>query len=293
MNEKLVSVVVPAYNRAAYIERTVDSVLAQTYPHVELIVGDDGSTDGTYEILQRYESEGKLTLLTHPERVNKGQSATLNSALDQARGEYICVLDSDDMFAPNKLAMQVDYLERHLDLGLVYSNGHAVDKHDNILYPMLPENHREGNDPCRLLLDCYFLLPQNAMVRKAVFDQAGRFEESFRSAQDHDMLLRIAEITTIAYIPDFLFYYRRHEDSISSRQQDLRWKTGFEILRRAAQRYPYPRSIVRRRRAVLHYRMSQVHRAQGYKAKALPHLVLAGLLDPTRGLAVAMGKEKG
>lgn len=293
MKDKLVSVVIPAYNRAAYIERTVDSVLAQTYPHVELIVGDDGSTDGTYEILQRYESEGELTLLTHPERANKGQSATLNRALDQAHGEYICVLDSDDMFAPDKLAVQVDYLERHPEIGLVYSNGHAVDENNNILYKMLPDDHREENDPGRLLLDCYFLLPQNAMVRKEVFDQAGRFEESFRSAQDHDMLLRIAEITTMAYIPDYLFYYRRHGESISARRQDVRWKTGFEILRRAAERYPYPKSVVRRRRAVLHYRMSEVFRSQGRTTKALPHLLLAGVLDPQRGLAVAMGKEKG
>ena len=293
MKTRFVSVVIPAYNRAAYIERTVDSVLAQSYPHVELIIGDDGSTDGTYEILQRYDNEGKLTLLTHAGRANRGQSATLNRALDQAQGEYICVLDSDDMFAPNKLAVQVDYLERYPNIGLVYSNGHAVDENDEILYRMLPEDHKEENDPCRLLLDCYFLLPQNAMVRKAVFDQAGRFEESFRSAQDHDMLLRIAEITTMAYIPNYLFYYRRHGDSISARRQDVRWKTGFEILKRAAERYPYPTSVIRRRRAVLHYRMSQVFRSQGRIPRALPHLLLAGLLDPQRGLAVALGKEKG
>lgn len=292
MKKGFVSVVIPAYNRATYIERTVDSVLAQTYPHVELIVGDDGSTDGTYEILQRYEREGKLTLLTHPERVNKGQSATLNRALDYAQGEYICVLDSDDMFAPNKLAVQVDYLERHPETGLVYCNGYAVDESDNTLYPSLPENHREKNDPSLLLLDCYMLLAVSPMVRKSVLDKAGRFEESFRSAQDHDMVLRIAEITTMAYIPECLFYYRRHRESISTRLQDVRWKTGFEILRRATERYPYPKSVVRRRRAVLHYRMSQVFRSQGRTTKALPHLLLAGVLDPQRGLAVAMGKEK-
>lgn len=287
----LVSVVIPAYNRAAYIERTVNSVLDQTYPCVELIVTDDGSTDGTLEVLQRYADQGKLRLLRHEGGVNRGQSASLNLALDQARGEYISVLDSDDMFAPRKFEVMIGFLERHPEIGLVYSNGHAVDAEDNVLYEIHSPNHHEPNDPDALLLDCYFLLPQNAVVRREVFDRAGRFEETFRSAQDHDMAIRIAELTRLAYIRDYLFFYRRHSDSISSRRQDVRWRTGFEILRRARKRYPYRRSTVRKRLAVLHFRVGQDDLRRGHWWSAVPRFVAAGFLDPLRSVRVATGRE--
>ncbi|WP_253485337.1 glycosyltransferase [Natronocella acetinitrilica] len=282
----------PAHNRAAFIDRTVKGVLSQTYGSVEYIIVDDGSTDGTLQLLQSYEGHGTISLLQHPNGENRGQSASLNLALSVARGEYIAILDSDDMFHPRKLEILVDYLERHPDVGLAYSNGYAVDENDNVLYEMHPPDHQEENDPNRLLMDCYFLLPQNAVVRQSVFDAAGRFEESFRSAQDHDMLLRIVEKTKIAYVPEHLFYYRRHGDSISAKRQDLRWKTGFEILRRAAKRYPYRRSTIRKRRAVLHFRMGQVHWRAGERGKALPHFLMAGALDPLRGFSVLTGREQ-
>ena len=282
----LVSVLIPAYNRAAYITRTVDSVLAQTYPRIQLIVTDDGSSDGTLEILQSYAAKGQLTLLRHPGGQNRGQSASLNLALEHAHGEYISILDSDDMFAPRKLEVLVGFLERHPEFGLAYSNGFAVDESDNIHYEIHTPDHKEENDPNRLLMDCYFLLPQNAVVRRSVLTKAGKFEESFRSAQDHDMLLRIAEIAKLAYLPEHLFYYRRHDDSISAKRQDLRWRTGFEILRRAAKRYPYRRSAIRKRRAVLHFRMGEVLWSSRHQLTALRHLALAGILDPIRSLRV-------
>ena len=287
----LVSVVIPAFNRARYIDRTIASVLTQSYPNLELIVTDDGSSDGTAQRLEAYERRGQLTLLRHPGSANRGQSASLNLALEHASGEYISVLDSDDMFAPRKLEILVNYLEQHQDVGLVYSNGYAVDECDEILYEIHSPDHEETNDPNRLLMDCYFLLPQNALVRRSVFDQAGRFEEAFRSAQDHDMLLRIAEVTRMAYIPDHLFYYRRHGDSISSKRQDVRWKTGFEILRRAAKRYPYRPETIRKRRAVLHFRMAQVYMQRGQWLRAVPHLSMAGALDPKRSFSVLSGRE--
>lgn len=291
MSEDVVSVVVPAYNRVRYIERTIDSVLEQSHEAVELIVTDDGSSDGTAQILECYAAAGKLTLLRHPGGVNRGQSASINLALERATGDFVSILDSDDMFAPQKLEVLVGYLRHHQEVGLVYSNGYAVDADDSILYEIYPGGHKEMNDPDKVLLDCYILLPQNALVRRRVLDQAGRFEESFRSAQDHDMLLRIAEITQMAFVPDHLFYYRRHGDSISAKRQDIRWKTGFEILRRAAKRYPYRPETIRKRRAVLHFRMAQVYMQQGQWLRALPHLSMAGVLDPKRSLSVLSGKE--
>ena len=106
-------------------------------------------------------------------------------------------------------------------------------------------------------MDCYFAFPSNSLFRRSVLALTGPLDESFRSAQDHDMAIRMAEKTKLAYIPDELWFYRRHADSVSHRSTLQRWKNGFVILDRAAQRYPYPRRVIRARRAVLHFRLGQ------------------------------------
>lgn len=287
-----VSVLVPAFNRADYIKETVNSVLTQDYPNVELIVVDDGSTDGTFEILSEYAGRGKLKLLTHPGRENKGQSAALNLALDAASGEFIAILDSDDLFLPGKLSAQVEYLNKHPDVGLVYGMGEGVDGSGQWLYDIHSPDHVEPNDPNAVLLDCYFLLPQNALVRRSVYDQVGCFEEDFRAAQDHDMLVRIAEKTRFGFIPIKVFQYRRHGDSISNNGLRRRWTNGFEILIRAKARYPYRASTVRKRNALLNFRMAQVCWQENRYMGALGYLLKSGFLDPVRALRVITGREQ-
>lgn len=288
----LVSVVIPAFNRIRYIEETVRSVFSQTHPNVELIVVDDGSTDGTYEFLRKQSEAGNLTLLTHEGRANKGQSAALNVALRASNGKYICILDSDDVFLTNKLEDQALFLEKNPEVGLVYGMGEAIDEQGAWLYDIHSKDHREPNDPNAILLDCYMLLAVNPMVRKTVFDQVGFFDEKLRAAQDHDILLRIAEITRFAYIPEKVFQYRRHSDAISVRGTETRWRNGFEILRRARERYPYRASTVRKRKAVLNFRLAQTYLRQGKLVRVAPHLLKSGLLDPMRALLVLTGRER-
>jgi len=286
----LVSVIIPAYNRAEYIQQTVESVLNQTYSPIEIIVVDDGSSDGTFELLTEYGE--RLRLLTHAGRENRGQSAAINLGMRHASGKYLAILDSDDFWAPNKLEVLVPFLEKNPDVGLVYSNGYGVSASGEIRYEFLPRDHRETNDPNRVLLDCYTLLPNNSVVRKDVIDGVGGFEETFRAAQDHDMLIRLAEHTKFAFLPDFLFYYRRHPDSISAKNALSRWRNGFEILRRAKSRYPYRKSTVRKRRALLNYRLGQAYLRAGSKFRALPHFFFAGVLDPVRSMRVLSGLER-
>lgn len=287
-----VSVIVPAFNRAEYIKQTVNSVLIQDYSNVELIVVDDGSNDGTYEILLDYAEQNKLKLLTHPGRKNKGQSAALNLGLRAATGEFIAILDSDDLFLSGKLRLQVEYLNSHPEIGLVYGMGEAVDGDGRWMYDIHSADHKEPNDPNAVLLDCYFLLPQNALVRRSVYEQVGGFEEAFRAAQDHDMLVRIAENTRFGFIPVKVFQYRRHGDSISSNGQRRRWTNGFEILRRARSRYPYKSSTIRKRKALLNFRMAQVCRQEKRYIGAFVYLLKSGALDPLRALKVITGRER-
>jgi glycosyltransferase involved in cell wall biosynthesis len=291
MSERVprVSVVVPVYNRGQYIHETISSVLAQTFQDFEVIAIDDGSKDESRAVLDAFGTA--IRVLEHPGRANRGQSASINVGLQAARGEFIAILDSDDVWLPQKLASQVKYLDTHPDVGLVYGNGWAIDETGRRRYVIYGPEHREDSDANRVLMDCYFFLPTNSLVRGEVMRKAGLFDESLRAAQDHDMAIRIAEITRLAYINEQMFYYRRHGDSISVKSADRRWRNGFLIVDKAAARHPYPASVIRRRKAVLHFRLGQCEVKSRHFASALSHFMLAGFLDPMRALSVLTGKQ--
>lgn len=288
-----VTVIIPVFNRIDYLEETINSVVEQDYSDIELIVIDDGSTDGGFELLQEIQSQYEMVLLFHEGRINRGQSAAINLGLKQSTGEFIAILDSDDLFLPNKLSIQVKALEENPDVGLVYGRGKAIDSKGVFLYDMLDVSHIETNDPNKMLLDCYFLLPQNSLVRSAVYDEVGQFDEELRSGQDHDMLIRMAEVAKFLYISKYFFCYRRHENSISSKGQEIRWRSAFKILNKAKLRYHYERKTLRKRLAVINYRLARALIL--YKRKrfeAYLRLMCSGLLDPGRAFRVLLGLEK-
>ena len=124
-------------------------------------------------MLQGYEKRGLLTLLSHAGREKKGQSASINKGIKKSKSEYISILDSDDLFAHDKIKKQVTYLQRYPHIGLVYGNGKAIDENSQELYTIHDVEHVENNDPNMLLLDCYFLLPKNSLVRASVYARIG------------------------------------------------------------------------------------------------------------------------
>ncbi|WP_228260773.1 glycosyltransferase [Marinobacter orientalis] len=288
----MVSVIIPAFNRVEYIKETIQSVLDQNYPNIEIIAVDDGSSDGTYDVLKRFSDEKTITLLSHDNRENKGQSAALNVGLRAASGELLAILDSDDLFAPTKIAEQVEFLEADPSFDMVYGNGLAVDRYGNPLFYTLPENHTETGDPARVLVDCYVAIPGGALIRRTLIEKVGFFEESFRAAQDHDMAIRLFEAGKVGYLPTVAFHYRKHEDSISQKGLERRWSTGFEVLRRAQKRYPYPSRIIRKRAAVLNFRLGQTYWRESRRIIAVPLLVKSAMLDPLRALKVLLGRER-
>ena len=285
----LVSVIIPCYNRQDYIAETIDSVLNQTWSNIELIVVDDGCTDRSRQILESYGE--KIRLMEHPGRINKGQSAAINVGLRCANGDYVAILDSDDVFLPEKIEKQVCFLSQHRQYGLVYSNGHAIDEKGRMLYLLLDEGHLPPTGPETVLLNSCFNLPSNALVRKEVFDQAGWFEETYRSAQDHDMAIRVAEIARVGFINECLWLYRRHGKSISRMRTLERWQNGLKILKAACRRYPYPLGVRLKRKAVLHFRLGQCHWQQRDFVTSLFYFGVAGFCDPARALKVLSGRE--
>jgi glycosyltransferase involved in cell wall biosynthesis len=285
-----VAVIIPVYNRERLIDETIKSVLAQTYPNIEVIAVDDGSTDNSRKVLESFGN--KIRVLEHPGRVNNGQSAAINLGIRSTESEYVAILDSDDLFAPKKIERQVEYLQKKRNVGLVYCNGYYINEEGRVLYRIFPEGHAEKNNPEHVLLDCYFSLPSNSLIRRRAIEKAGSFDESMRSAQDHDMAIRLAEVTRLAYIDEPLWYYRRHPSSQSGVHAKRRWQVGFTILEKACKRYPYPKKIYRKRKAVLNFRMGQCFLEEKKHLNSLIHFLKAGIHDPVRSLKVIFGKEK-
>jgi glycosyltransferase involved in cell wall biosynthesis len=285
-----VSVITPAYNRKDLTPRTVASVLDQSLADIEYLVVDDGSEDGTREWLAEH-SDSRLRLLVHPGNANRGQAASINLGLAEARGDYIVIIDSDDLLAPGALEYHARIMDADASVGVVYGQGYAIDIDDKELYPLFDKDHAEYSDPDRLLLDCYVVSPGLCLFRRSVVEQAGALEETFRAAQDHDFLLRVAEKNRMVYSGYTCFFYRKHDATISANGEMMRWQNGFEILRRAAARFPYKSATIRRRRAVLNYRLGMVYLKQQRCLKALRYLLVAGVSDPARAIGVLVGRE--
>jgi glycosyltransferase involved in cell wall biosynthesis len=216
-----VSVIIPTYNRADLIAQAIDSVLAQRYPAHEIIVADDGSTDDTAAVVGAYGDRVRYLALPH-----RGlPAATRNAAIRSATGDLLAFLDSDDLFLPDKLALQVEALAQQRTAGLVYSNG---------LY-----FHTTPNAPVGRVLDglpapsgCVFgdllagnfLAPPVVLVRREVLAAVGLFDEAAElfAVEDFDLWLRLAAHTPFVYVPGDVAAIRRHAGGISRNMARLR-----------------------------------------------------------------------
>lgn len=133
---KLVSVIIPAYNSETFITKAIDSVLSQSYPHIETIVVDDGSTDHTARVVRSYGDRIKYVY-----QDNQGHAKARNRGLQESRGEYCAFLDADDCWLPQKVELQVDILERNPDTGITHCNHTKIDEQGRII-PSFPREKK-------------------------------------------------------------------------------------------------------------------------------------------------------
>lgn len=218
-NYPLVSVIIPVYNSAAYVKDAVRSALDQDYERKEIIVVDDGSTDSTPAILKSFADQ--IIVLTQN---NAGPGAARNRALEHAKGAYIAFLDADDMWVPGKLRLQIEYLERWPEVGVVYSKWllwHADPEGDFLLPQLTPLNNRATIVPqdsgwiyTNLLFECR-LLTSTVLLRRAIMQQVGLFNEELLRGQDYDYWLRLSRVTRIHKLDHELALYRIHGDNIA------------------------------------------------------------------------------
>ncbi|MFY9528189.1 MAG: glycosyltransferase [Candidatus Acidiferrales bacterium] len=206
-----VSVVIPTYNSAAFLEEAIQSVLGQTYSDFEVVVVDDGSTDGTEYVVRSFGDR-----VSYLKQDNRGVSAARNHGIHKSQGNYVAFLDSDDFWLPGKLAEQIPLLDRDAELGLVYSDW-RVTSEKGVLEPSYLSNLAPASGYVfDELVRSGFILTSGTVVRRSCLDDVGDFDETLSIAQDYDLWLRICYRWKIALVNKPLVIKRSWDGSLSS-----------------------------------------------------------------------------
>ncbi len=201
---RLVSVIIPTYNRAGEVVRAIDSALGQTYPAVEVIVVDDGSTDETSaQLADRYGARIRLF-----SQANRGRSAARNRGLREARGSFILFVDSDDALLPDMVATQLSYLERQPGAGFVHSHALMTDPTGRPRRPpvLMGATLDPAQPPFASLVMGQSLLINTALIRREALDRAGGFDEELHVSEDWDLWLRLAARNAVGFTYRALAY---------------------------------------------------------------------------------------
>ncbi|OQY28177.1 MAG: glycosyl transferase [Candidatus Cloacimonetes bacterium 4572_55] len=207
-----VSVIIPTYNRVVMLQEAITSVLEQTYTDFELIVVDDGSTDETQEVLRQYAD--RLIYLRHDE--NQGVSAARNRGIRSARGEWIAFLDSDDLWRPEKLEIQIAFFDKTPDAHICQTEEIWVRRGKRVNPKKI---HRKySGDVFRHCLPLCIVSPSAVMIRRKLLDEVRLFDESLPACEDYDLWLRISKKYPIYLINQPLIVKRGgHSDQLSGK----------------------------------------------------------------------------
>ena len=238
----LVSVLMASYNSEAWIAESIESVLAQTYPSVELVIADDASSDSTREIVRSYGAE-RVRLLEFDERA--GPTRRRNDALAAAEGPLLGWLDHDDLWLPEKLDKQVAVLEERPEVGLVYSGYEAFDSATGEVVPWRDASlESEGDVLADLFVKGCFIASLTAVFRREGLERRGiAFHETdFSFGDDYYLWLGLSLDWQVARVDEVLARYRRHESNESSRLAGTNYHlTRIRLLREFQRDFPEAR----------------------------------------------------
>ena len=206
----LVSVIIPTYNRRKMLQEAITSVLIQTYTHLELLVVDDGSNDGTEAMVKAY-TDPRITYIFQP---HQGVSRARNRGILTAQGTYIAFLDSDDLWLPDKLARQLTLLQHEPEIPLVHTeeiwvrNGRRVNPQK--------KHQKAGGEIFDKALPRCIISPSAALIRRELFAEIGLFDEALPACEDYDLWLRVTARYPVAFLPEPLIIKRGgHNDQLS------------------------------------------------------------------------------
>lgn len=237
-NTPKISVIMPAFNREKFIGKAIASVLSQSFKNIELIIIDDGSADSTVSIAREYCKDSRVKVLVNEK--NLGIAETRNRGLREAQGEYIAMLDSDDVWLDNtKLEKQLAFLETNPAYAIVGSAIKKIDQEDKdiqvIEYPCT-------DSAIRKTILRYNSFAQSALlIRKSAMMQAGMYSTRFKICDDYDLWLRIGCRSKFTNLKEITTGYRIHGGNITHKKRLTAAKEVLEIVRMHADEYPYPR----------------------------------------------------
>ncbi len=211
-----VEVIVPAYNAASFLAAALDSVVAQTFTDWRILLVDDGSTDATAEIAASYADRlgPKLKYIYQP---NAGLPAARNTAIRHAEGQYLALLDADDIWLPCRLAETLEVFARSTKIGLTYGFIDGIDPQGHVLSTFqTPSKHPEGKIARYIYMREIDLPCPSITFRKACVDAVGTFDESMRATEDRDLWLRIALRFEVALVRKVIAQYRTSPQAMTS-----------------------------------------------------------------------------
>ena len=232
-----ISVIMAVWNARRYLAKCLLSMARQTIRDYEFIIVDDGSTDGSRKMVERWaHQDDRIRLIV---RENRGLTRSLNEALALARGDYIARMDADDISLPNRLELQQAFLDQHPECVGVGAEVLLIDPEG---WPIAPRGHVQTHEEiCRKLLQGNggALSHPAVMMRKSVLRAIGGYDERFAVAQDFDLFLRLAEVGRLENLPDVLLLWRQSKQSVNQTRHD-QWN---EVKRLALQNAMQRRGI--------------------------------------------------
>ena len=220
-----ISVVIPTYNRKHTLPRALDSVLAQSYQPFEIIVIDDGSSDGTFDLIKSKYPSIKLLESHKPSKSlkgysQKGVSIARNVGIKKSKGDWISLLDSDDEWVPDKLIKQVQLLKKNE--GSVFCHTNEIWIRNGVRVNQHKKHQKYGGYIFKECLDICRISPSSALIHKSIFEDIGLFDESLKVCEDYDLWLRITSNYPVLFLDEFLIKkYGGHEDQLSKTPEGI------------------------------------------------------------------------
>ncbi len=230
----MISVIMPVYNAERYVAEAVQSILDQTFRDFEFIIVNDGSTDGSLAILERFaKSDPRIKLISRP---NTGLVFALNEMLELARGEFIARMDADDVAIPDRFAQQLRYLAQHPDVVAVGCRVYLIDPKGRRLCEAFGDPDHEAIDRAFMRGEGGAIAHPTAMIRTTALRAIGGYRPEFFPAEDVDLFLRLAEHGRLGNLPTVLLNYRVHMASIGHQKRALQRERTEHAVQEARRR---------------------------------------------------------
>jgi glycosyltransferase involved in cell wall biosynthesis len=231
----LVSILMPVYNCAEYIEAAIQSCLSQTYENFEIIIIDDGSTDETSSIIHSFSGHDNFMALR---QTNAGRGAACNKGIKTAKGSLISFCDADDLLHDKKLELQANVMIKYPEIGLLHTARTAINNAGEVIgHPHARDNRIEIYKATQKLFHRNYICGPSVMIRNECFDEAGYFDESLEQNEDHDLYLRISLAYKFGYLNQEIYKYRKHDGQITQKRQQ-RESYKELVLKRFVKKHP-------------------------------------------------------